>query len=86
MTFDSLLPVPDNAIILTDSEKARIRKYLARFEKATRETEQAHEALNDIAMAIALRAGGTATEYAISADLGCLVPKNDSKTTTTVVE
>lgn len=86
MTFNQPLPIPENAIVLSQSEKAKLRKYLERLEKANREANQAHEALNDIAMSIALRAGGTATEYAISADLGCLIPKNDSKTTTTVVE
>lgn len=86
MRFENPLPIPENAVVLTEGEKTRLKKYLARFDKASREAEQAHEALNDIAMSIALRAGRTESGYKISADLGCLIPINDSKTTTTVVE
>lgn len=75
MTFNQPLPIPENGIALTETEKARIKKYLEKFERATVEANQAHEALTDIAMSIAIRAGGTAEHYAIAADLGCLIPK-----------
>ena len=75
MTFNNPLPIPENAIVLTDVEKAVLRKYLNKFEAANKEAAQAHDCLTDIAMSIAIRAGGTASQYAIAADLGCLVPK-----------
>lgn len=75
MTFNNPLPIPENAVALTDAEKKVIAKHLNRYKRAAHEADQAHEALNDIAMSIAQRAGRTEAQFAISADLGCLIPK-----------
>lgn len=75
MNFTSPLPVPANAVPLTADEQKRIRKYLDRIEAHQRQQDAARESLNDICLSIAARAGQTETNFALSADLGCLIPK-----------
>lgn len=75
--IDNTTPIriPGNAVPLAANEKELIRKYMGRIEAARAQMLVAQESLNDIGMSIAARAGGTATEYQLSADLGCLIPK-----------
>lgn len=77
MQFSSPLPIPADAIVLTDSEKAVIRKYLDRVEAAKAQAAIAHESLNDVCMAIAARVGRTEPTFKLSADLGCLIPSEE---------
>ena len=74
VNFTKPLPVPKNAIGLTASEKKLIGKYLDRVELAKQQQAVFHEALSDICMAIAARAGRTEESFKLSADLGCLIP------------
>jgi len=46
-----------------------------RIEAHKRQIEAAHESLNDICMSISARAGNQSTSFSLSADLGCLIPK-----------
>lgn len=74
-TFNTPLPIPKNAVALTDNERATLQKYLQRIEAAQRQIAIAQESMNDIGMAIAARAGHAAPNFKLSADLGCLIPK-----------
>lgn len=77
MRFEHPLPIPSGAVVLKDNEKALIQKYLSRIDSAQRQIDIAKEALNDICMAIAARDGHAATEFKLSADLGCLIPSKE---------
>lgn len=75
MKFDRPLPMPENALPLTEAETKTLQKYLDRIEKAQTEATVAHEALNDLCMAVAARAGRTEASFGLSADLRFLTPK-----------
>ena len=78
VNFNRPLPIPDDAIALTESEKGVIRKYMDRIEAAQRQIAIAQESLSDVGMAIAARSGGTAQSYSLSADMGALIPKRSN--------
>ena len=73
--FNQPLPVPSNAVAFTAEEKEIIGKYLSRAEAAKQQMSIAQEALNDVCMTIAARAGCTTKTFSLSADLGFMIPK-----------
>ena len=77
LKFAQPLPIPVNAVILTDAEKAVVAKYMTRIEKARELQAIAQESLNDIGMAIARRAGREEQKFRLSADLSCLIPEKE---------
>lgn len=74
MKFSTPLPIPKDAVVLTEAEKSTIQKYLDRKRAADIQVAVAEESLNDICMAIAARAGQTSIHFSLSADLGFLMP------------
>lgn len=68
------LPAPIDALVLTESEKSLLQKYMLRIEQAQSQQAVAAEAMSDIGMAIAARAGRVEKQFKLSADFGFLVP------------
>ncbi len=74
VNFNARLPIPENAVVLTPSERGLIAKYMEQIAVLKSQSRVLEAALSDIGMAIAGRAGKTESEYRLSADIACLIP------------
>ncbi len=72
-----ILPIPENAIPLTDTERKRIAAYRFQIDRLEREKQMIGTALVDICLTVVERSGNNPDlNWQLSADQRCLIPES----------